>query len=161
AEQQSLRRRVAVKLLPPHALQDHKARERFRREAHVAAQLHHTNIVPVYDVGEAEGALFYAMQFIDGRGLGQILDQRIKRQANRASTGGESGPEGADRCQVPPSAALRGSADEQASAGEPAAPTTETTRNVRSEGTFTIVEDDGWAYWRAVARIGIQVADAL
>ncbi|MGE5192779.1 MAG: protein kinase domain-containing protein, partial [Deltaproteobacteria bacterium] len=43
----------------------------------------------------------------------------------------------------------------------PASPTTETTRNLRLEGGFTIVEDDGWAYWRAVARVGIQVADAL
>src|SRR5262249_26561732 len=66
AEQQSLRRRVAVKLLPPYALADGKARERFRREANVAARLHHTNIVPVYEVGEADGALFYAMQFIEG-----------------------------------------------------------------------------------------------
>jgi serine/threonine protein kinase/WD40 repeat protein len=162
AEQQSLRRRVALKLLPSHALQDQKARERFRREANVAAQLHHTNIVPVYDVGETEGALFYAMQFIDGRGLEQILQQRIERQANRTSTGGDSGPEGANGTQGPTSsAALRRSTDEKASDREPASATAETTRNVRSGGSFTIVEDDGWAYWRAVARIGIQVADAL
>ncbi len=162
AEQRSLRRRVALKLLPSHALEDHKARERFRREANVAAQLHHTNIVPVYDVGETEGALFYAMQFIDGRGLEQILEQRIQSRAHRASAGGDLGPEGAGVLRVPPpSTAVPGSPDENASGREPAAPRMATTGYVRREGSFTIVEDDGWAYWQAVARIGIQVADAL
>jgi serine/threonine protein kinase/WD40 repeat protein len=161
AEQQSLRRRVAVKLLPSHALQDHKARERFRREANVAAQLHHTNIVPVYEVGETDGALFYAMQFIDGRGLEQILEQRILRQASRASNG-DSGPAGASVFRKPSSSpVLRRADDKDNSHREPASGTTATTRSVRSNGSFTIVEDDGWAYWRAVARIGIQVADAL
>src|SRR6516162_7899964 len=51
AEQVSLGRQVALKVLPRHAAKDRKTLERFRREARSAARLHHTNIVPVYEVG--------------------------------------------------------------------------------------------------------------
>src|SRR5262249_21641823 len=69
AEQESLGRHVALKVLPPSALLNPTYRERFRREAKAAARLHHTNIVPVFGVGEHDGVLFYAMQFIRGEGL--------------------------------------------------------------------------------------------
>ena len=74
AIQESLGRRVALKVLPggyrptPHAL------ERFRLEARAAARLHHTNIVPVFGVGEHEGVPYYAMQFIQGQGLDRVLE---------------------------------------------------------------------------------------
>jgi WD40 repeat protein len=64
AMQESLGRHVALKLLPTEALADVKRLERFRREAKAAARLHHTNIVPVFGTGEADGRHFYAMQFI-------------------------------------------------------------------------------------------------
>jgi serine/threonine protein kinase len=54
AEQVSLGRNVALKLLPPQLLRDAKQRHRFEREARSAAKLHHTNIVPVFGVGEHE-----------------------------------------------------------------------------------------------------------
>src|SRR5205085_8465057 len=69
AEQESLGRHVALKVLPASALLNATYLERFRREAKAAARLHHTNIVPVFGVGEAEGVPFYAMQFIHGEGL--------------------------------------------------------------------------------------------
>jgi eukaryotic-like serine/threonine-protein kinase len=47
--------------------------ERFRREARAAARLHHTNIVPVFGVGESEGIRYYAMQFIHGQSLDGVL----------------------------------------------------------------------------------------
>ena len=72
AVQESLGRRVAVKVLPANLLDD-KHRERFQREAKAAARLHHTNIVPVFGVGEHDGQPFYVMQFIDGRGLDAVL----------------------------------------------------------------------------------------
>jgi hypothetical protein len=65
AAQEALGRRVAIKVLPP-ALQHGKQRERFRREARAAARLHHTNIVPLFGVGEHEETLFLVMQLIDG-----------------------------------------------------------------------------------------------
>src|SRR5262249_40693923 len=68
AEQESLGRHVAVKVLPPGLHADASRLERFRREARTAARLHHTNIVPVYGVGDHAGTLYYAMQYIPGQG---------------------------------------------------------------------------------------------
>jgi eukaryotic-like serine/threonine-protein kinase len=85
AVQESLGRRVALKLLPAEAVADPKRRERFRREASAAARLHHTNIVPVFGVGEAEGRHFYAMQFISGHPLDTVIDEvkRLKEHARQ------------------------------------------------------------------------------
>src|SRR3954471_5376526 len=66
AEQVSLGRRVALKVLPRQVSQDLKTLARFRREARSAAQLHHTNIVPVFEVGKDGDISYYAMQFIQG-----------------------------------------------------------------------------------------------
>jgi serine/threonine protein kinase len=73
AEQISLGRRVALKVLPGHVVRDGKALERFHREAKAAARLHHTNIVPVFEVGQDGDTAFYAMQFIQGQGLDQVI----------------------------------------------------------------------------------------
>ena len=73
AEQVSLGRRVALKSLRPQWLRDAKQKQRFEREARSAAKLHHTNIVPVFGVGEHEETPYYVMQFIQGRGLDEVL----------------------------------------------------------------------------------------
>src|SRR6185437_8674251 len=73
AEQVSLRRRVALKVLPFAATLDSRALRRFKAEAQAAAQLHHTHIVPVYAVGCERGVHYYAMQFIDGRSLAEAI----------------------------------------------------------------------------------------
>jgi hypothetical protein len=79
AEQVSLGRRVALKILPfAGALDSHQLR-RFRTEAQAAAQLHHTNIVPVFWIGCEQGVHYYAMQFIEGRSLAEVI--RELRQA--------------------------------------------------------------------------------
>src|SRR5262249_34196262 len=78
AEQQALGRRVALKVLPPHALNDAHKLCRFQREARSAARLHHTNIVPVFGVGCHEATHYYVMQFIQGQGLDAVLDE-LKR----------------------------------------------------------------------------------
>src|SRR5437899_510969 len=67
AEQISLRRRVALKVLPFAAVLDPRALQRFKNEAQAAASLHHASIVPVYAVGCERGVHYYAMQFIDGQ----------------------------------------------------------------------------------------------
>src|SRR5262249_13535236 len=64
AMQQSLGRHVALKVLPAGDLGGAARLERFRREARAAARLHHTNIVPVFGVGEQAGVHYYAMQYI-------------------------------------------------------------------------------------------------
>ena len=75
AIQQSLARRVALKILSVRGELGPMAIERFALEARSAARLNHGNIVPVYGVGETHGVHYYAMQFIDGRGLDSILDE--------------------------------------------------------------------------------------
>jgi serine/threonine protein kinase len=87
AEQESLGRRVALKVLPPHTLHDAQQILRFEREAKAAARLHHTNIVPVFGVGHHGGTHYYVMQFIQGQGLDGVLE--AVRQA-RASPGAGS-----------------------------------------------------------------------
>jgi hypothetical protein len=73
AEQESLGRHVALKVLPSQTLLDPKHVQRFEREAKAAARLHHTNIVPVYGVGKESGLHYYVMQFIQGLGLDEVL----------------------------------------------------------------------------------------
>ncbi|MBT6494947.1 MAG: protein kinase [Planctomycetaceae bacterium] len=75
AVHQSLDRRVAVKVLLPHLSESERHVARFTREAQAAARLHHTNIVPVFGVGEDAGIHFFVMQLIDGRGLDQVIDE--------------------------------------------------------------------------------------
>jgi hypothetical protein len=75
AEQVSLGRRVALKVLPFAATMDPKQLHRFQNEARAAAGLHHTNIVPVHAVGCERGVHYYAMQYIDGRSLAEVLDE--------------------------------------------------------------------------------------
>ena len=75
AEEENLSRRVAVKILPAHALEDPRQIRRFEREAKAAGRLHHTNIVPVFGVGESHGTHFYVMQYIDGLGLDLVVDR--------------------------------------------------------------------------------------
>ncbi len=81
AEDQSLGRHVALKVLPFHRLLDERRLERFRREARAAAALEHPAIVPVYGIGEDRGVHYYAMQFIRGQSLDQVL--REIRQLRR------------------------------------------------------------------------------
>ena len=83
AEQISLGRRVALKVLPRQVSGDRMIQERFRREARAAARLHHTNIVPVYEVGQDGDVRFYAMQFIQGQGLDLIITE-LRQLRDRA-----------------------------------------------------------------------------
>jgi WD40 repeat protein/serine/threonine protein kinase/DNA-directed RNA polymerase specialized sigma24 family protein len=106
AEQISLGRRVALKILPQHAAREGMALERFRREARAAAKLHHTNIVPVFEVGEEGDAYYYAMQFIQGQGLDQVIAElrRLHEELNPTEKlGGWKGRR--DRRRLPPTEA--------------------------------------------------------
>jgi hypothetical protein len=82
-EQVSLGRHVALKVLPSQALADAKHKRRFEREARAAAKLHHTNIVPVFGVGEHEGVPYYVMQFIQGLGLDVVIEELSHLQRQR------------------------------------------------------------------------------
>jgi hypothetical protein len=73
AEQVSLRRRVALKVLPFAAALHSRHLQRFKNEAMAAAHLRHENIVPVHAVGEERGVHYYAMQFVEGRSLAALI----------------------------------------------------------------------------------------
>jgi serine/threonine protein kinase/CheY-like chemotaxis protein len=76
----SLEREAALKVIQPDLAESSGFRERFSREARVAAALAHPNIVTVYDAGEVDGTLYLAMQFIEGSDLARMLanDGRLK-----------------------------------------------------------------------------------
>ena len=133
AQQESLSRRVAVKVLPRSALLNPTTLQRFEREAHTAAHLHHTNIVPVFGVGEHEGFHYIVMQLIQGVGLDRILGQSLP------STEPPAQPAAAE--QAEPSR-LRGAGFGQALP----------MRELLSPGSQR---------WQIVARIGIQAAMGL
>jgi len=136
AEQLSLGRRVALKVLPRQTLLDAKRLHRFRREAQMAARLHHTNIIPVFGVGEHDGYHFIVMQFIEGVGLDEFLRQVSCRTGS-----------------------LTGVATEPADGSEPAQrPDIEA---YQATVTSLIRELDTPAYYKRVAAMGQQVADAL
>jgi hypothetical protein len=76
AEQRSLHRRVALKVLSLGATLDPRHLQRFKNEAQAAAQLQHPNIVPVFAVGCEQGVHYYAMRFIEGKPLSALIAQR-------------------------------------------------------------------------------------
>jgi WD40 repeat protein len=83
AVHRGLDRRVALKVLPAFHGSGSDSVERFLREARTAAALHHTNIVPVFDVGQCNGVPYFAMQLIEGRGLDRaIRDWQTKPPAD-------------------------------------------------------------------------------
>ncbi len=81
---ESLGRQVAVKCLKAHGPHHDPSftrvlRERFRREARVAAGLQHRGVTVVHDFGEFDGVLFLVMELLDGRNLCQLLDDNERR----------------------------------------------------------------------------------
>ncbi|MFS8065044.1 MAG: protein kinase domain-containing protein, partial [Byssovorax sp.] len=69
----TLRRRIALKLLPAAAIESAERRQRFLREARAAAAVSHPNIAAVFDAGEIEGAVFIAMERVEGRSLRAVM----------------------------------------------------------------------------------------
>jgi WD40 repeat protein/serine/threonine protein kinase len=93
AEQESLGRRVALKVLSANALVDPNQIRRFEREARAAAKLHHTNIVPVFGVGQQDGHHYYVMQFIAGLGLDVVLEDLRRLRGSKAGQAHPAAPD--------------------------------------------------------------------
>jgi serine/threonine protein kinase len=158
AEQLSLGRHVALKVLSGGSRTNPSYLERFHREAKAAARLHNPNIVPVFGVGESDGVHYYAMQFIRGEGLDKIL-----RDLRRLRGGSGEPPSGENTVHADSSASaahnlltvqFQRPALEQANGvpGPAASPP--------SSGTLSGSESDA-EYCRSVARVGLQIAEAL
>lgn len=138
AEQESLGRRVAVKVLPRQWLVDEKQLQRFEREARIAASLHHTNIVEVFGVGQQDGFHYFVMQLIDGVGLDAVLAELAKLVRDRGAEHDAPGATEAADDRAAAVAARRLLGDRAGMCGQV-----------------------GPDYWLAVARIGLQAAEAL
>ena len=153
AEQISLRRRVALKVLPFAATLDGRRLERFKNEALAAARLHHTHIVPVYAVGCERGVYYYAMQMIDGLSLADLI-AHWQRLAN---------PLANDKPPAPPVSAtsshvlaeLWAAGTEHPSASASTMPTQAPT------AMSTVSAGAAGAFFQTVARLGVQAAEAL
>ena len=84
AEDNRLDRKVALKVIHPHLANDENFREKFVREAKIAAQLSHPNLVNVFDQAEDGGTVFLAMEYVSGITLRQALDDFGALSASRA-----------------------------------------------------------------------------
>ena len=194
AEQRSLGRRVALKVLPPTGTGEARAITRFQLEARVAARLHHTNIVPIFEVGQDGETLFFAMQIIRGTGLDRVIDD-LRRLRGRgpeyaswpadavASSWADSMSEGLARSLLTGRLRIEGGPapeldrpDDDPSGGSRTAPPPSDaqptgksrSREERATSSVTIARADLTAsgpgrdrYCRSVARVGLQVAEAL
>lgn len=84
ARQVSMNRMVALKVLPPKLKKNKSYIERFKREAQAAAQLNHPNIVHGIDAGEEQGFYYFAMEYVDGESLGEVLERESPLDELRA-----------------------------------------------------------------------------
>jgi serine/threonine protein kinase/WD40 repeat protein/tetratricopeptide (TPR) repeat protein len=161
AEQESLGRHVALKVLPPNALLSGNHLERFRREAKAAARLHHTNIVPVFGVGECGGTHYYAMQFIRGEGLDKVLhDLRRLRVPGAPVVARPLSEASAAHGLLTGSFADPATPTAAESSAHPAAPAPRAAAKARGSSTLSAGGPEG-DYFRGVARVAVQAADAL
>jgi WD40 repeat protein/serine/threonine protein kinase len=211
AEQVSLGRHVAVKVLSQSLLLEPKHKQRFEREAKAAARLHHTNIVPVFGVGEwrAEGGShpvpYYVMQFIQGQGLDSVLTELRWLKDHAQNARNSDTPETPHPASHPPAAQasaadmarslLSGQFAPACPAGaepaveladavtvppdpvngppgaDPGAAVPDATRvdDPSASSSVELLGQSGTrgksgarpTYWQSVARIGVQVAEAL
>jgi serine/threonine protein kinase/WD40 repeat protein len=183
AEQVSLGRHVALKILPQRLLADAKQKRRFAREARAAARLHHTHIVPVFGVGEQDGMPYYVMQFIQGLGLDRVLVELQRLQAGK-SPAEEATRDSNDAAgdlarslltgaiqqtlELPPKlqeASTGTAADRGQKNASPGPPRSDSfvlsSSSLTVPGARTPAQTKQLTYWQSVARIGVQVADAL
>jgi serine/threonine protein kinase len=157
-----LDRPVALKVLDARATRDSNGVRRFQEEAKMAAGLHHTHIVPVFDVGHVGGLCYYAMQRIEGTGLDRVL--RIMRRDRSTGAGSSSNKRISSHPSLPvnleesASGSISWPAERGAPPGSPLAPR-ERERDQHDESVF--VPPRGSAYFRWVAEAGRQAAQAL
>jgi tetratricopeptide (TPR) repeat protein len=152
AVQESLGRHVALKVLSLHGLLPPNQLERFRREARAAAQLHHTNIVPVHSVGEHEGVHFYAMQFIQGQGLDEVLREVKQKRSRKPDRGVRT-----DRRSSNLEGQTTPSDNRKSPVFDP--PSATTSVSATSKAEWSAPSEAGYCRW--VAEIGVQVATGL
>jgi serine/threonine protein kinase len=153
ARQISLNRPVALKVLSGGLGLTPRAVQRFRREAEAAGRLHHTNIVPIYATGEADGIHYYAMELVAGPSLDQAIAQ-MRTVASAADPGQETAS-----VDPRPAAPLD---DPQPAAGPGGkAVASSATTGGRAPGESTTSLGTSGEYFDSIARRLAEVAEAL
>ncbi|MCA9263836.1 MAG: serine/threonine protein kinase [Planctomycetales bacterium] len=142
AEQISLRRHVALKVLPFAAVLGDTQLARFKNEAQAAASLDHPHIVAVYAVGSDRGVHFYAMRYVDGRSLAEIIGELRRQQSPKISD-------------------ETGSPDANGTVMNQATTTEVTSTSDLSASSLSQLSSDRRPFHDAVARLGYQAARAL
>jgi serine/threonine protein kinase len=189
AIQESLGRRVAVKVLPEWAIPNEKHLHRFLRESRNTARLHHSNIVSVFGVGHDDGLHYFVMQYIRGVGIDKVLlelHSLFKSHAAGAGTNGAAGNGATDRVangtvpdgnpthdDTPHGKAADGGAA-RAHSGDVAAGVASSVAADSHDAVSASAVARRWLdgssgsrtrqeqrYWRSVANVGLQVAEAL
>jgi WD40 repeat protein/serine/threonine protein kinase len=155
AFQETLDRRVALKILPFAAALDERRLRRFHLEATAAAQLHHPHIVPVFGVGCERGVHYYAMQFIDGRTLADAIRELRDARDNQQAPAAQQRPEPPAADRPPPAHRPRESAASPRHSPEAA------TAVALAGTTLPAGSPRGAEFFRTAARLGVQVAEAL
>jgi serine/threonine protein kinase len=202
AEEENLSRRVAVKILQAHSLEDPRQILRFEREAKAAGRLHHTNIVPVFGVGESLGTHYYVMQYIDGVGLDLVIDELRRLQqaggnrhqaesltlttgrnldateaagdgpgvsqttvaqiARSLTVGGGTAVGRADPGETPSDARSASAASALSPHARPESAPANASSHIQAGSPEGATQSDlGRSYFDRVARIGVQVAEAI
>ena len=171
AEQLSLGRRVALKVLPTNRGQEPTAVERFRQEARAAASLHHSHIVPVFDVGHTVDHNYYAMQFIVGDGLDQVV-QALREMNSEKKPASPPHPRVLQQVTTALTEEWTPAATTPQSANERNDNASQENKHRTANRSDTVRLGDGTTasfsklteknrYVRNVARIGVEVAQAL
>ncbi|MFQ5807491.1 MAG: protein kinase, partial [Phycisphaerae bacterium] len=172
AEQVSLGRRVALKVLPFAAVLDAKQLQRFKNEAQAAAQLHHTNIVPVFSVGCECGVHYYAMQYIEGSTLGDVIHE-LRQVESPDASGSARRPSPTSRPVAnrshsgsvgPPRPTSKSENLELADSGAAQLPEEVPAAEGSSAALEAIAPEHSTkspAFFRSVANLGVQAAEAL
>lgn len=184
AEQESLQRRVALKVLTRELSTSKNALERFQREARAAARMHHTNIVPVFEVGQEGDTVFYTMQLIHGQGLNTVVADLRQLREHSSENNGTSASNDDDAPRSIAASLVRDDFQtvDLAEHGETSAmgtgqsrmepqadgPETETAESrlgssvsLLADSELSAAESDHRRFHRSVGRIGIQIAEAL
>ncbi len=166
AEQISLGRRVALKVLPFAAALDAKQLQRFKNEAQAAAHLQHTNIVPVYYVGCERGVHFYAMQFIDGQTLAAVIQELRQRPGEKTPSAGGTGSLAQEIASERWAPAGHGGAHLQATGPYESATAPATARPIETvapavAALATPRSTPRATFFRMVAHLGVQAGEAL
>jgi serine/threonine protein kinase len=155
AEQLSLGRQIALKILPFALTLDPRQLQRFKNEARAAAHLHHTNIVPIYSVGCERGVHFYAMQFIDGQTLAEVIEELRQLPGAGPASGRRPPPTG--RAAGGPAGVSTGPYG-----GLPAAVPLAGDTAVKPAAALTTARStNSLLFFRNVAQLGVQAAEAL